>query len=110
MAASDRNDPLSQVRVEESVEALRSAFQSSVEALALEFRTKKLLPLCRKYHFTYLAGNNDWFFLDQNGMRVNFWQHSAVNDIRTTLNIEVTDSGSDLFGYYIACVTKSELE
>jgi hypothetical protein len=109
MAASDRKDPLSQVRIEESVEATRALFRSSVEAIALEFRTKKLLPLCKKHRLTYFAGNNDWFFVDRNERRVNFWQHAAVNEIRTTLDIEVTDS-NDLFGYYIESIQKSEIE
>jgi hypothetical protein len=62
---------LSEVETEErllsQIEVIEEEAQDKMGVLALEFRTKVLIPFCRRYNLTFKAGMGSYVFVDSKG-------------------------------------------
>lgn len=91
-----------------SLHLAQDKFQQEVQQLAEKIRTEIIVPVCQKYHLTFLSGMGTFFFTDTTGCiysdeclpplgspRV----HNAIKPILFFLNEEV--SHNQCLGYYI---------
>jgi hypothetical protein len=62
---------LSEIETEErllsQISAIEEEAKDKVGALALEFRSKVLIPFCRRYNLTFKAGMGGYVFIDSKG-------------------------------------------
>lgn len=88
------------------VEALVTAHEAAVRALAAEARERLVVPLCRRRGYGFMAGNGDFFFHKECGReRVHYGyalDTSIPAEIRRVLEVLMLDAGREmLLGYYV---------
>lgn len=89
--------------ISERLEAVARRASEEIQTIADEYRERKIVPLCRRRGWEFMAGNGTWVFYDKRGQRVD--EDRIPGDIVFDLD-SPTLGRDDLFGFYISDVRK----
>jgi hypothetical protein len=94
-----------QERIEEIIDATRDR----LTALASEYRSRVMVPLCRKHKLTYIAGMGRTVFYNRKGVSVGSMEEAPAYLVSV---FDVLDSSAiganDCFGFYVADITEHD--
>lgn len=89
------------------IEAVQEEARNKVQAIADEFRVKRLIPFCRRHKLTYLAGNGRTVFYNKQGNPVYSTDLKALEPIEEILDIQAIGV-NDVFGFYIEDIDEED--
>lgn len=94
--------------IEKVIECAIEKARYDIQDAADLYRQYVLVPFCKKYKLTYLAGNGTFWFYNEKDETVYSWDLPELESINKTLDLHTTGA-NEVFGLYVQNITEEDI-